>query len=541
LHRQQLSRAARDWVLHPAGSAEAEAGRSDEAGGEVSIAVDKLDAEKLALGSIIAYPPCAPGVFRQLRPQHFTAKAHRLIYEVMLDHNKRGLLVDPPLIAAQLKGHAEFASDDVAGYLLELGQGVETAAHADIYAGQVFEAARKRQLRGVGELIVEGANNGHTSRQILDLAWADLDELRREAICAKPQFPLITAMDLATAHFALNYLIDRVLVEKQPCILGGPKKSLKTTLAILFAICIALGMDLFGKFRVDGPRRVLVCSAESGMATIQETARRVCDSLGVELADIDNLVFTTSVPRPNDLNSMAEFRTAVAESGAEVLILDPFYRMFDGDGQESIFKMGAVLGSIDDLCQELGCTLILCHHLKTSRLNQYAPAELDDLAYAGCAEYFRQWLLLARRDAYEPGSGRHALWLTIGGSAGHNSLWAIDIDEGRADDIGGRHWATTIQRSDEARDALEQRKADAKSIKQQEQHEADCTAICRLLAKHPNGASKTFIRDHCQISGRRFPFVLAAMLEAGQLVDCEVTVGNKKQPQPGFKLNSEAT
>jgi hypothetical protein len=496
--------------------------------------------EKLALGSIIAFPPCAPDVFRQLRKQDFTVKAHQLIYDVMLDHNKRGLQVDPPLIAAQLKSHPEFAGDSVAGYLMSLGEGVATIAHAGLYANSVREASLKRQIRGVGEFLIEGADNGHTSDQLLRAAWADLDDLRKEHNNAKPKFPLITALELATAQFVLNYLIDRVLVEKQPCILGGPKKSLKTTLAILFAIHIALGIELFGKFGVSRSRRVLVCSAESGMATIQETAHRICASLGVNLAEVENLVFTSNVPKPNDAASWAEFRAAVEESGAEVLILDPFYRMFDGDGQESIFKMGAVLGTIDDLCQELGVTLILCHHLKTSRLNQFAPAELDDLAYAGCAEYFRQWLLLSRREAYQPGSGHHALWLTIGGSAGHNSLWAIDIDEGRSDDLGGRRWATSIQRYDEARDAAEQRKADAKSAKAEQQHEADATAICRLLAKHPQGRTKTYIRDHCGVSGRRFPLVLAAMHEAGQVIDCEVQVGNKKQPQPGFKLNSES-
>jgi hypothetical protein len=430
---------------------------------------------------------------------------------------------------------------DSLGYLMELRENVATSAFIGIEAAKLIETRRKRQLLGIAETALDGARNGHSADVVFRTLTADLDAYRSEATAAKPQFPLITALELATAQFTLNYLIDHVLVEKQPCILGGPKKSLKTTLAILFAIHIGLGIDLFGKFRIDGQRRVLVCSAESGMATIQEIAHRICDSLGVSLADIDNLVFTASVPRPNDANSLAEFRVAIEESGAEVLILDPFYRMFDGDGQESIFKMGAVLGRIDDLCQELGCTLILCHHLKTSRLNQFAPAELDDLAYAGCAEYFRQWLLLARREAYEPGSGRHALWLTIGGSAGHNSLWAVDIDEGHANDAGGRRWATTIQRADEARDAADQRKADAKSFRLQQQHEADATAICRVLAGHPNGQTKTYIRDHCGVSGRQFPRVLAAMLKDGQVVDCEVQVGNKKQPHPGFKLNSEAT
>src|SRR5262249_29415851 len=159
------------------------------------------------------------------------------------------------------------------------------------------------------------------------------------------------------------------------------------------------GLDLFGKFPIEVPQRVFMCSAESGMPTVKETANRICKSLGLELGKIDGLTFTTGIPRPNDPRSMADFRSAVIESEAQVVLLDPLSGMFSGDGQESIFKKGDVLGKVSDLCDELGATLILCHHLKSTRLNQYAPADLDDLAYAGCAEHFRQWLLLARREA----------------------------------------------------------------------------------------------------------------------------------------------
>ena len=73
------------------------------------------------------------------------------------------------------------------------------------------------------------------------------------------------------------------------------------------------------------------------------------------------------------------------------------------------------------------------------------PADLDDLTGSGYSEFFRQWLLLSRREEYIQGSGSHRMWMHIGGSAGHSSLTALDIEEGPAG--FPRTWKTALCRT----------------------------------------------------------------------------------------------
>ena len=202
---------------------------------------------------------------------------------------------------------------------------------------------------------------------------------------------------------------------------------------------------------------MLVCTCEAGLGVVKSIARRICDSLGVELETIENLAFCPSVPKLDDPASWLEFKREVQRYNPNVLFLDPFYRMYRGEGAENLFKVAVPLDLVDDFCRSNEVTPVLLHHLKSVRSNQFAQADLDDMAYAGISEFSRQWLLLSRREAYDVGSGFHRLWLNIGGSAGHNSFSALDVNEGRfnpdadgGNGLYGRRWETTLQCADEA-------------------------------------------------------------------------------------------
>ena len=79
-----------------------------------------------------------------------------------------------------------------------------------------------------------------------------------------------------------------------------------------------------------------------------------------------------------------------------------------------LYKVNCLRG-MGEVCAAAGCTMLLAVHNKKGKVDPYSPPELEDIAWAGFQEYFRQWLLVGRRERYEPGTGDHHLWLNVGG------------------------------------------------------------------------------------------------------------------------------
>jgi hypothetical protein len=263
---------------------------------------------------------------------------------------------------------------------------------------------------------------------------------------------LLSCADLDTGDFEVEYLIDGVLVALQPCILGGSKKTLKTNAAIDMALSLATGKPFLGRMAVKRACNVLMFSGESGLATIQETARRICRAKGINLRDVTKLHFSEWLPSIANTKHIEALEQAIQSVGCEVLILDPAYQCLHGGDAGNIFDQGELLKKISEPCQRLGVTPILVHHLRKKGKGQrdyFDVPELDDLSWAGFSEWCRQWLLLGRREAYEPGTGSHKLWLSIGGSAGHSALWGLDIEEGVSGEP--RRWEVSLSTPDNAR------------------------------------------------------------------------------------------
>lgn len=252
---------------------------------------------------------------------------------------------------------------------------------------------------------------------------------------------LIDSAALATANYPQEWLAEHVLITGLPAVIGGPQKSLKTSVGIELAISLATGKPFLGQFDVPVQKRVAVFSGESGPATIKETAKRICAAKGLRLKNC-NVWWEFSLPALGNRAHLQALYSGLRQREIQVVILDPLYLCLLKGSKASaanLYEVGPILCDAARACLDAGATPILIHHV-TKGANKKEFLSLEDLAFAGIGEFARQWILLNRREPYAM-DGNHRLSMAIGSSAGHSSYRHLDVSEGTVgDDLTGRRW-----------------------------------------------------------------------------------------------------
>lgn len=419
--------------------------------------------------------------------------------------------------------------------------GREYSDQVDTASGFQRSESLKRGLAGLGLDPTKLGNLGALDAEIGRLA-AEKDKAASGGE-AKERFPLVTCQALDAADYTPRPIITDCLYAEHPAYDGGMFKTCKTLLAADAAISVATGRPFLNTFTVPEPMSVVYFSGEGGPSMTQEYGRRIAASKGLRLGDVYNLHWCFSVPRLENMNDLDAMGKVIEDTAAELVIVDNLMLAMSGENAGNVMAMSSVISEAIRVCAERGATPLIVHHFKRTRAtaDPYAPGELADLTQAGAAETAGQWWLLTRRERYNPDQpGEHKLWLNIGGRLGHGCLHALDISEGRLSDPSGRRWDVEVMRPDDARQAVEDRQEQAQADKAQRQAEADqkrlCEAMASLERQHPEGNSKTAIRDRSYLKGQRFENALDAVLEAGCAVCCEFQRSNHKTLTAGYRL-----
>ena len=380
--------------------------------------------------------------------------------------------------------------------------------------------------------------------QIFKTAIAQQERTRKlkaakvEELPACREFKLLDVNDLLDGNFTIDYLVNGLLVKNQPAIIAAPQKSLKTTLSLDLAISLAaggIGGQFLSQFRVETAHRVGVMTGESGLATVQETIKRICAAKNIDPLDLrGRLAVTDEIPMLHQLPDLNGVEMLLAKLELDVLIMDPVYQMIDGTEAGNLFRMGQQLKPLSDICRGMGCTPILIHHTKRSSDagKNFEPLGLEDISWSGFAEFARQWILINRRERYREGSGDHRLWVNYGGSAGHSGLWAVDVEEGSNNAQQGRSYTVTVQEAREAREAAQaerdaerEQTAAAKRTATLDSHLQRVRKILRGKA----GLTQRQIRESAGISGATVADVLDRLIDLREVVRESDTVRGQER------------
>jgi AAA domain len=265
------------------------------------------------------------------------------------------------------------------------------------------------------------------------------------------RFRALTTRQLMALNRRQRWLVDGVFLARQPAIIGGPAKCLKTAIAVDLAVSLASATPFLGHFRVPSRKLVLFMSGETMYEVLLQRALRVAESRNVDLADFDSrLGWEDKVPRLDDPVELADLQSFLRDSAVRVLIIDPLYFCLPvaGGQASNLYAMGPLLHRFAAACLAVGTTPILVHHISKTAASKKTGAvlEVNDLSQAGAAEFARGWLLINRREPVAPDAARHELALRIGGSANYGSVWDLDADVGVLQpDFSGTTWNVQIR------------------------------------------------------------------------------------------------
>lgn len=154
---------------------------------------------------------------------------------------------------------------------------------------------------------------------------------------------------------------DGILLRECLLLISGPPKVKKSFLAANLAISLAHGRSFAG-FKIEGPQRVMLISAEGGRTPNKKRLQQMWHSWPSPQIASGRFHGTFAWTQPLDSQEGEnELREALACYTPDVLILDPLVRFHQGE-ENSATDMGRFFRLLRGLMKEFHFAVILIHH-----------------------------------------------------------------------------------------------------------------------------------------------------------------------------------
>lgn len=145
-------------------------------------------------------------------------------------------------------------------------------------------------------------------------------------------------------------------------VIVAPSKARKSFFLLQLALCLAAGLLMFLKWSIPRARSVLLIQFEITPVHFHKRLRRLMRGLGIQKEALAGRLHIINA-RGCDVGiySEAEIVRHALALKAEVIILDPIYKLIDGD-ENKTEVMKPLLRMFDQLANKTGAAIIYAHH-----------------------------------------------------------------------------------------------------------------------------------------------------------------------------------
>ncbi len=384
-----------------------------------------LQAEMSLLGSLLLEPHACGDVVQVLSGKgDFWRPAHGELYDAIIALYDKQQGVDLVQLGELLANRGTLEKVGGTSYLIELAEGVPTAAHAAHYAKIVRDKSMLRQLIEVTRSILREAHDRPDEPStLLDLAEQQIFDIAQKAETRR-------TVDLKTLiEETVNRLenteagmtgvpsgfgdLDRILGGMQPgemLILAARPSMGKTALALNIAENMAMAGRGVGMFSLEmGAQQLvqrLLCS-RGGISgdrlrtnSLRQAEYRALFTACGELQDIP--LYIDDTPSLTLLQLRAKARRMQQQHGIDAVVIDYLQLMTTGGRVESRQQeVSEISRGVKALARELSVPVICLSQLNrgaTQRENH--EPRLSDLRESGAIEQDADVVMLLHREAY---------------------------------------------------------------------------------------------------------------------------------------------
>ena len=387
--------------VHSDGDATRSDGRGAESADATPLPARRAEAETNLLGSLLSAPPrdlarvqrrckLILRLTNELAAYSWSVPAHRDIFGALSRITDGGAFPSAVVVQSEL---ARLGAGEASALTARLALESPNDDQAEYWFRQSVELGAACSAYSAAERLLQALDSGQTAEE----ARAGFEAA---APPAKAELPKLTSVSIADCVSSPEppqaNVIEKILPAGLPGLLGGHGGAFKSTLAIMFAVCVGTGTPIFGLQTVLTP--VLYYSAEDGTSLLRRRVAAICIALGVNPQAVEErvtFVDGTVLDDPclyavTDQNGPGQVTRAYAALAAMAENLRPGLLIVDnasdiyGGNENSRRHVTGCVRALDRIVRPWGGTLLLLVHINRAAAT---GNERDGNSYAGSTSW----------------------------------------------------------------------------------------------------------------------------------------------------------